>query len=222
MMAQLLVVENDFSETTVSEDERISCIGSSLDITCNEKGREKSRRLKEKNMDNFVRRSNRDPNASLLGRRDVKQLLRKIRLNHRDTVVFKIKDHIMADINSTVLDEIIAALCKNRVCQALYVQNLTKAMGDTQLKALIELFKSKQIWCLNIGENYNISLSGWKIFCRSLSKTNITHLYVSEHVIKLDLKNEMRSKIRENRKKHDLHCSLKNLKVIEKCTNMWW
>jgi hypothetical protein len=33
---------------------------------------------------------------------------------------------------------------------------------------------------------------------------------------------QMRFNIRENRKKHELHCSPKNLRVIEKCTNMWW
>ena len=27
---------------------------------------------------------------------------------------------------------------------------------------------------------------------------------------------------RENRSKHDKHCSKRNIRVIEKCTNMWW
>jgi len=188
-------------------------------------GRVSARKLEEKRRReaSFVRRSSRDPSAQLLGRRDVKQLLRKIKVNHRDTVILKIKDHVLADMSSNVLDEIIEALAKNRVCQALYAQNLNKAMGDAQIKALLDLLKSKtQLWALNIGENYNISTQMWKHFCKSLPKTSITHLYVSEHVIELDLKNEMRKNIRENRKKHDLHCSLKNIRVIERVTNMWW
>lgn len=62
----------------------------------------------------------------------------------------------------------------------------------------------------------------WNYFCKMLGKTNITHLYVSEHVIDIELKNKMREIIRMNRKKHTLHCSIKNIKIIEKCTNMWW
>ena len=150
-------------------------------------------------------------------------LLDKIKSNHDETVILKIKDHILADITCAVLDEIIAALWTNKVCQALYVQNLPKAMTDTQLKALLELLKSKKrIWCLNIGENYDVSAAGWRYFCNTLPSTTITHLYVSEHTIDIKLKNKMRDNIRANRKKHDLHSSLSNIKVIEKCTNMWW
>jgi hypothetical protein len=114
-------------------------------------------------------------------------------------------------------------LYDNNVCQALYVQNLPKAMTDIQIKALLELLKCKnKIWCLNIGENYDVTTAGWKYFCDTLPITNITHLYVSEHTIDIKLKNKMRDNIRVNRKKHDLHSSLANIKVIEKCTNMWW
>lgn len=106
--------------------------------------------------------------------------------------------------------------------QGLYVQNLAKAIGDTQLHALVELLKKKMIWCLNIGESYEISMDGWRYFCASLHKTNVTHLYVSEHTIPIDLKNEMRDHIRDNRSKHNLHRAFKNLSVIERCTHMWW
>jgi predicted SprT family Zn-dependent metalloprotease len=78
------------------------------------------------------------------------------------------------------------------------------------------------IWCLNIGENYEVSNAMWEEFCESLPQTNITHLYASEHVIDITLKNRMRDYIRENRKKHKKHCSMDNLAVIEKCTHMWW
>ena len=78
----------------------------------------------------------------------------------------------------------------------MYVQNISRAMGDTQLKSLLELLKRKQIWCLNIGENYEVTKAGWEYFCNTLPETSITHLYVSEHVIHIDLKNKMREHIR--------------------------
>jgi hypothetical protein len=104
----------------------------------------------------------------------------------------------------------------------LYIQNLSRAIEDTQLFNLIELLKKKMIWCLNIGENYEVSMTAWQKFCNALPQTNITHLYVSEHSIPIEMKNKMRDHIRENRKKHTLHCAFKNLHVIERCTNMWW
>ena len=91
----------------------------------------------------YVRRSGRDPSVGYLDRTEVKVLLIKIRSNHADTVILKLKDHLMSDINSVVLDEIILALYSNKVCQALYFQNLSKAMNDEQLTALIQLLKKK-------------------------------------------------------------------------------
>ena len=170
----------------------------------------------------FVRRSMRDPSLALLDRPDVQKMLRKIRENHHDTVVFKVKDNILSDINSLVMDEILHCLEKNEVCQALYVQNLERAIEDKQLRRLIEILKVRPIWCINIGETYHISKKSWDFFCKSLPETSVTHLYVSEHVIDMDMKNEMRENIRKNRKKHDMHCSLQNIKVIERCTNCWW
>jgi hypothetical protein len=170
----------------------------------------------------FVRRSDRDPSRMLLEKREVKALLQRIRGNDESTVVLKLKDHIISDINSLVLDEIIVALHENTVCQALYFQNISKAMGDQQLKAMVELIKNKMIWCLNLGENYNISTKTWTWFCGMLPETNVTHMYISEHVIPIELKNRIRAFIRENRKKHDRHSSLDNISVIERCTHCWW
>mmetsp|Transcript_10598 Transcript_10598/g.15937 ORF Transcript_10598/g.15937 Transcript_10598/m.15937 type:complete len:477 (+) Transcript_10598:42-1472(+) len=174
------------------------------------------------NSEHFVRRSTRDPTLSLLERNDIKMLIEKIRSNQQDTVILKVKDHIIADINSAVIEAIILALSKNKVCQALYVQNLSKSIGDSQIKGLISLLRKRKIWCLNIGETYEVSNEGWQYFCDMLPETFVTHLYVSEHVISAELKTLMRSHIRENRKKHLKHCSPANIKVIEKCTNMWW
>ena len=87
---------------------------------------------------------------------------------------------------------------------------------------LCNLLKKKCIWALNIGENYNISQSMWDRFCVELEETNVTHLYVSEHVITVKMKTKMRDAIRSNRNKHNKHRSKRNMKVIEKCTNLWW
>mmetsp|Transcript_526 Transcript_526/g.931 ORF Transcript_526/g.931 Transcript_526/m.931 type:complete len:1324 (-) Transcript_526:214-4185(-) len=169
-----------------------------------------------------VRRSQRNPNDALLTRSDVKRLVEKVKGNHPDTVVFKIKEMIMADISPAVFDQVLLSFEKNTVCQAMYIQNLSLAIRDEQLRHLIELLKTKMIWCLNIGENYEVSKSCWLEFCNALPSTNITHLYVSEHVIPIELKNKMRENIRNNRKKHDMHSSIRNIKVISRCTNMWW
>lgn len=168
------------------------------------------------------RRSQRKPEDAFLERSEVKQLLQKIRENHPDTVVLKIKEHLPSDVAAVVVDAIIETLRGNKVCQALYLQNLSKAFGDKQLKALVPLLQRRLIWCLNLGENYEVSASGWVQFCKALPKTNVTHLYVSEHVIKTELKNKMRLYIRNNRSKHKMHSSQKNLHVIERCTHCWW
>jgi hypothetical protein len=170
----------------------------------------------------FVRRSVRDPNSGYLERTEVKKLLTRITTDDRDMVILKLKDHLVSDINSLVLDEIIAALHSNTNCQALYIQNISRAMRDEQLQKLIELCMKKPIWCLNLGENYEVTHNGWVTFCNALPQTMVTHLYISEHVITLDLKNRIRDNIRANRKKHDRHSNLNNLAVIERCTNMWW
>jgi hypothetical protein len=121
-----------------------------------------------------------------------------------------------------VLEAVIAALYQNRKCQALYVQNVTRAMGDIQLEKLVTLLRRRRIWCLNLGENYGVTAAGWTAFCAALPDTHVTHLYVSEHIISAQLKVAMRDAIRTNRSKHTRHCALSNLSVIARCTNMWW
>ena len=69
-------------------------------------------------INNYVRRSTRDQMGThLLDRSDVQILLKRIHTNNKHTVVLKIKDQIISDINSIVFDKIIEALWKNRVCQ---------------------------------------------------------------------------------------------------------
>jgi hypothetical protein len=57
-----------------------------------------------------VRRSIREAGAQQLEKQDVKKLIKKIHENSPDTVILKIKDHMVADINCAVVDAIIAAL----------------------------------------------------------------------------------------------------------------
>ncbi len=105
----------------------------------------------------WIRRSERNPANSHVERRDVKDLLSKIRGNHADSVILKVKDHIISDVHITVLDAILDSLKVNTVCQALYVQNLGKALTDTMLDKLVLLLIEKDnIWGLNIGENYEV------------------------------------------------------------------
>eukprot|EP00605_Chrysophyceae_sp_TOSAG23-4_P001078 GSChrysophyteH1.ASY1.ANO1.1183.1 assembled CDS len=161
--------------------------------------------------------------VQIFKRQDVIRLLERLKTNNKDyTVILKIKDQVSSDINQMVMDEVIACLWKNTVCQAIYCQNLGTAIQDEQMENLIKLLIKRPIWCLNIGETYNVSGAMWKQFCDKLPETSVTHLYVSEHTIDLTLKNKMRDHIRENRKKHNKHCSMRNLPVIERCTNMWW
>jgi hypothetical protein len=116
--------------------------------------------------------------------------------DHPDTVVFKIKAHLHTDINAAVFDALIESFRKNSVCQAMYIQNISSAIFDPQLVHFTSLLKEKRIWCVNIGENYSVTPSGWINFCNSLPETSVTHLYVSEHTIPIELKNRMRDHIR--------------------------
>jgi hypothetical protein len=67
----------------------------------------------------FVRRSSRNPDLYYLNRPDVKRLIDKIVSNHDDTVVLKIKEHGITDVNCVVMNEILKALWSNKVCQVI-------------------------------------------------------------------------------------------------------
>lgn len=171
---------------------------------------------------NFVRRSSRDPQLGLLVSPRVQECLQRIRENHDETIVFKLKDTVKSDLNSKVLDGILDALEENHVCQALYIQNCNESMNDEQFYHVIKLLKQKRIWAMNIGENYLISHKAWLDFCDALGDTILSHCYISEHVISVELKTRVRDLIRINRAKHDRHSNMNNISVIEKCTNLWW
>lgn len=72
-----------------------------------------------------IRKSTRDPSIALMDRNDLGLLHDRIRSNHFSTIVLKVKDHILADINSSVFESIVDALWDNKVCQVSW-SNLFK------------------------------------------------------------------------------------------------
>ena len=97
-------------------------------------------------------------------------------------------------------------------------------MRDRQVLHLLKILQqtSCKIWCLNIGENYNVDDETWGKFTKGLRKTKVTHMYASEHTITTEMKDEIRATIRDNRQKHDMHVNPNNLDVIVQCTHCWW
>jgi hypothetical protein len=74
-------------------------------------------------------------------------------------------------------------------------------MLDAQLEHLTAVLRNKRIWALNVGENFQISLSAWSRFTEALGETAVAYLYVSEHhLARTDLKIRMRDAIRINRR----------------------
>jgi hypothetical protein len=177
------------------------------------------------NQSNWVRRSSRKPSAALLNSKPVKMLIDKLRYNDPEMKVLKMKKFI-ADPNapSEVLDAALNAMEENTNCEALYIQNFNEGMRDQQVLHLLRILQqsSCKIWCLNIGENYNVGDETWEKFTKGLVHTKITHMYASEHTITSEMKDEIRETIRENRKKHSMHSDPNNLDVIIQCTHCWW
>jgi hypothetical protein len=51
-------------------------------------------------------------------------------------------------------------------------------MFDAQLEHLQKVLRNKQIWALNVGENFEISLDAWSKFTAELPSTAVAYLYV--------------------------------------------
>ena len=89
-------------------------------------------------------------------------------------------------------------LCRDLTVGCFFLQG----MQDDQLRRLTdEVLKKRRIWALNIGENFNISLEAWQRFTTALSETSVAFMYVSEHhLMRTDLKIQMKDAIRRNRR----------------------
>lgn len=174
---------------------------------------------------NWVRRSVRQPSRALLNSKQMKALVHGLTTNDPDMVVLKMKKYI-SDPNapSCVLDAALEALEENTNCEALYIQNFNEGLRDKQVLHLLRILQapSCKIWCLNIGENYNVDTETWEKFTEGLQRTKVTHMYASEHTITTEMKDMIRETIRLNRKKHDMHINPNNLDVIVQCTHCWW
>mmetsp|Transcript_32048 Transcript_32048/g.94300 ORF Transcript_32048/g.94300 Transcript_32048/m.94300 type:complete len:867 (+) Transcript_32048:407-3007(+) len=174
---------------------------------------------------NYVRRSTRQPSRSVLDHKSVRALISKLENNDRDMAVLKMKKYLPdPDTKPIAIDVVLNALEKNTNCQALYVQNFNEGMRDDQVLHLLRVLQnpSCNIWCLNIGETYNVQDRTWEKFAKGLKKTKVTHMYASEHTIANNLKDYIRLTIRNNRSKHQMHIDPDNLDVIIQCTHCWW
>ena len=174
---------------------------------------------------NWVRRSTRQPSRSAVTAPNVRALIGKLEMNDSDMVVLKCKKYLSdPDTPSVITDAMLDALEKNTNCQALYIQNFNIGMCDAQVLHLLRILQlpTCKIWCLNIGETYNVKRRTWAQFTNGLKKTKITHMYASEHTISSAMKEKIRETIRENRKSHTMHNDPNNLDVIIQCTHCWW
>lgn len=173
----------------------------------------------------WVRRSVRQPCRDILRSTIMKSLVNKLKSNNKDMVVLKMKKYINnPDTPSVVIDAALEALEVNTNCQALYIQNFNAGVRDKQFIHLLRVLQlpTCKIWCLNIGETYNVMDDTWEMFAEGLKTTNITHMYASEHTISTALKDQIRATIRKNRSKHNLHNDPENLDAIIQCTHCWW
>jgi len=174
---------------------------------------------------NWVRRSTRQPSRSAITAPNVRAVVGKLEMNDPEMVVLKSKKYLPdSDTPSVIVDALLDALERNANCQALYVQNFNTGMCDEQVLHLLRILQlpSCKIWCLNIGETYNVKRRTWAEFTNGLKKTKITHMYASEHTISSAMKEKIREIIRSNRKKHNMHIDPNNLDVIVQCTHCWW
>jgi len=174
------------------------------------------------NKNQWVRRSIRQPCQDLLQKPHIKSCITKLKKNADDMVVCKLKVWLSPDTPMLVMDAVLDALDNNTNCQSLYIQNFNEGMRDKQVLRLLTILKKGHIWCINIGETYKVRSKTWEKFARGLRKTNVTHMYASEHTIDTELKDKIRGIIRQNRMKHRLHISPDNLDVIVQCTHCWW
>ena len=140
--------------------------------------------------------------------------------------VLRVKQYLRADAGPRELDAVIDALRKNTRVQALYLQNFERGMGDAQLERLTETLKvNRNIWALNVGENFEIGLPAWRDFAGALEETSVSFLYVSEHHLLRSsppLKPLMRAAIRRNRDRLLLEGRIPPVGLAKLVKNMWW
>lgn len=136
--------------------------------------------------------------------------------------ILRIKNYIPCDASPLEIDLILAALRKNSRIEVLYIQNFERGMTDQQLYHLVEVLKERrQIWAVNIGENYQITPVAWEWFIDNLPFTSIGYTYLSEHHIDAPTKRRIIELVRNNRKRDEKECP-RDPEVCMRVGNMWW
>ena len=141
----------------------------------------------------------------------------------RDISFLNLKSYFSPNLSSIAMKFLLQKLKGNEKIQALYLHSFD-CIRDEHLELLLDVLKHQNcnIWCINIGEFDHVSLECWNLLANTLNKTKVTHMYASENLIQIGLKNKMRVEIRKNRSKHNMHRCISNMDVIKKCTNLWW
>eukprot|EP00884_Botryococcus_braunii_P006272 jgi/Botrbrau1/15646/Bobra.4_1s0030.1 len=168
-------------------------------------------------------RAKRLPGGDPMESAPFRRLIEMIRGNSREFAangrVLRLKQYMIADAREPMINMVLDALMVNTRVEALYIQNFEQGMQDPQLDRLTEVLKLKRIWAVNVGENFHISLAAWERFCMALPETAVGYMYVSEHhLLRTNLKLQMRRAIRENRKR----APPPDPYVAAQVTNMWF
>jgi hypothetical protein len=159
-----------------------------------------------------------------LERSDVRNLLSDLAQSNVRCVpkTLRLKNYVNSDVSTQVIDAIFNALLDNEFVEALYCHNFENGMTDPQIDLLIKVLKKGRIWCLNVGENFRVSRDGWTRLADSLGETNVTHIYVSEHIISSEMKKDIIATVRRNRLKDVRHLDYGRVEMINKIGQMWW
>ena len=93
--------------------------------------------------------------------------------------------------------------------------------ASCELRVLIspQVLQLGRIWAVNLGENFGISRDAWWRFSRGLKRTNVAHMYASEHVLGQELKTALIEACRTNRTRRK---NEPDPAVAARVTHMWW
>ena len=152
-----------------------------------------------------------------LQRNDVQNLLENLRSKERAVPrTLRLKNYISSDVSTQVIDSVLNALIDNEFVEALYIHNFEQGMTDAQIDLLIKVLEKGRIWILNVGENFQVSRDGWTRLSDALQRTNVTHIYLSEHIITKEMKHSIIASVRRNRAKDRRHLDYGRIEMINK------
>ena len=147
------------------------------------------------------------------------RLIEAIKRDDPSIDIMKLKQ-LISRITSVIVDSLIDALYNNTMCQALFWQNMAESFRSHQLKSLTAMLKvNKTIWYVNLGENTDIDLADWWLFCDSIPETSITHVYICTSITckNGELKRSLIDNCLNNRSKHCMYADPNNKHVWNNC-----